>query len=121
MSGIIPRIETEISPGTIIPKPGTEREYCVKGWGRRRGERALIYLIPNLNTPGSPYQKGITVSEWEKAFERLRSTGEFRCSWFNAAMGGCRTEGGSNYLTFGGIFALLGLVARQERGVCRRL
>ena len=51
MSGIISRIEAEITPGTIIPKPETDREYCVKGWGGRRGERALVYWVPNFKKP----------------------------------------------------------------------
>ena len=120
MSGIVSRIETEIIPGTIIPKPGTDREYRVKGWGRRRGERALMYWIPNLNNPARPYQKGVTVSEWEQAFEHLMSAEEFRRSWFDTAMVGCSTEGGCNFTTIGGIFMLLGLAACHETGVYRK-
>ena len=64
--------------------------------------------------------KGIAVSEWQQAFERQTSTGEFRRSWFDAAMAGCSTEGGCNYTTIGGIFMLFGLAGRHETGVYRK-
>ena len=37
MCDIIDRLEDEIVPGSVIPKPETDRAYLVKGWGTRRG------------------------------------------------------------------------------------
>jgi hypothetical protein len=64
---IIQKIKT-IKPGTIIPKPEAKKDFIVKGWGTRRGEPALIYLIPNHNYPDKPFQKGITISEFIEAY-----------------------------------------------------
>ena len=80
MSGIISRIEAAIEPGTVIPKPLTDTEHRVTGWGIRRGERALVYSIPNHRNPARPHAKGVTVSDWEQAYEHLMSTGKFEYS-----------------------------------------
>jgi hypothetical protein len=44
---ILAEIERKIIAGTIIPKPQGRADFIVKGWGVRRGDRALIYTIPN--------------------------------------------------------------------------
>ena len=54
---IIGRIEYEILPWRVIPKPQTYGEHRVMGWGVRRCERALIHTIPNRRTPSRPYAK----------------------------------------------------------------
>ena len=84
---------THIKIGTIIPKPKSEEPFIIKGWGIRRGEKALIYFIPNHNNASRPYEKGITLSEWEKAFNRLLTKGEFSRDWFNKEMASCKDEG----------------------------
>ena len=121
MTGIIERLEAEIAPGTRIPKPKTDETYRVKGWGMRRGERALIYFIPNRRDASKPYQKGVTVSEWRLACERLDTTGELRSSWFTSALPRRSTEDPCNFTTMGGVFVLLGLAARAGRGLYRRV
>ena len=121
MSGIIDRLETEIAPGTCIPKPETDEPYRVKGWGIRRGERALIYLVPNRIDASKPYPKGVTVSEWNRAYERLETTGELRRSWFKSALPGCDREGPCNFTTVCGVFVLLGLAVREGRGTYRKV
>ena len=78
MPGIIGKIENWASAGPAIPKPETDCVYRVKGWGTRRGERALIYFIPNHANPRHPHEKGVTESEWEQAYDRLVSEGELR-------------------------------------------
>lgn len=119
MQDILKRIEASVEPGTIIPKPAATGEFVVKGWGTRRGERALIYTIPNHKNPARPYAKGITVPEWQLAYEQLLKTGEFSRAWFNEAMPACAKEGGCNFTTIGGIFQFLG-VAEYQRGTYRR-
>ncbi len=94
----------QVAPGTIIPKPQARGDFLVKGWGMRRGQRALIYTIPNHNNPAKPHQKGITILEWQQAFEQLMTTGELSHSWFKASMPGCYKEGSCNFTTIGGIF-----------------
>ena len=121
MTGIIKRLEAEIAPGTRIPKPVADEPYRVKGWGMRRGERALIYFIPNRRDASKPHQKGVTVSEWKLACERLQTMGELRRSWFASALPGCSQEGSCNFTTIGGVFVLLGLAARAERGSYRKV
>ena len=106
-----------ILPKTSIPKPKARGDFLVKGWGKRRGENALIYTIPNHNTPSKPYEKGITVSEWEQAYVHISSGADFTRVWFNQNMPHCATEGGCNFTTIGGVFVLLNLAVYKEQGV----
>lgn len=48
---IIEQIKEFVYKRTVIPKPDAKADFIVKGWGRRRGENALIYFIPNHNKP----------------------------------------------------------------------
>ena len=119
MTKVLADIERQIIPGTVIPKPQARGDFIAKGWGVRRGKRALIYTIPNHKTPAKPYQKGITESEWVQAFEHLTDAGDFSRSWFERSMPACAKEGGCNFTTIGGVFELLGYAA-YDRGVYRR-
>lgn len=121
MCEIIDRLEAEIPAGCLIPKPETDAEYRVKGWGTRRGERALVYFIPNHRDESKPHQKGVTLSEWKRAYERLESTGELRRSWFMEALPACHKEGPCNFTTIGGVFVKLGLAVRSGRGTYRKV
>jgi hypothetical protein len=119
MVGIMQLIDSSIKPKDVIPKPQAKGNFIVKGWGIRRGERALIYTIPNRKDQEKPYQKGITISEWALAYDRLRSSGDFSREWFNQFMPQCAKEGGCNFTTIGGVFELLGL-AHYSRGIYAR-
>jgi hypothetical protein len=119
VAGILAEIESKIIPGTVIPKPQTRVEYNVKGWGLRRGERALIYTIPNHKTPTKPHEKGITVSEWVKAFKHLIDAGDLSRFWFNKSMRECAKEGACNFTTIGGVLELLGYAAPNDHGIYR--
>ena len=121
MSEIISSIEAEILPGAVIPKPLTDAEHRVTGWGIRRGERALIYSIPNHKNPSRPHAKGVTVSDWEQAYGQLMSTGKLEYSWFMSAMPECFKIGACNFTTIGGIFVLLRIAERSARGIYRKL
>src|SRR5690349_13675052 len=120
MPSILPRLKN-LSSGTEIPKPGANIPFTVKGWGRRNGQTALVYNIPNQSDPRKPYQKGITADEWEQAYVQLLKTGEFTREWFDANMPRCSKEGSCNFTTIGGIFGLLGEAVYDSRGVYRRL
>ncbi len=111
---IIDRIRREIPPGTVIPKPEAAGEYIVKSWGRRRGEDALIYFIPNRSHPEKPYEKGITTSEFRQAFQEIQETGKISRQWFNHRMQACAFEGSCNFTTIGGIFELLGIAVHER-------
>ena len=100
----------------MIPKPQARSEFKVKGWGTRRGQRALIYTIPNHSNPAFPHEKGVTCAEWEQAYARLLSTGEFTKPWFDNSMPACGKEGSCNFTTIGGIFELLGHASYADRG-----
>ncbi len=116
LMNILESIEQVATPSTVIPKPKARKDFTVKGWGQRRGERALIYNIPNHNNP-YPYRKGITESEWKMAHKQLSETGEFTREWFRSAMTDCNKEGGCNFTTIGGIFELLGIATYPGHGV----
>lgn len=120
MDSILPRLQ-QIPPGTVIPKPEATGDFTVNAWGKRNSEAALIYNIPNHSDSRKPHQKGVTVAEWEQAYDQLRTTGEFTREWFNAHMHRCSKEGTCNFTTIGGIFSLLGLAAYDHRGVYRKL
>ena len=113
-------IRRMVPPGTIIPKPDAKADFKVKGWGRRRGENALIYFVPNHKNPRDPYERGITESEWEQAYQQIKRNGKFSRTWFEQNMEACNKEGGCNFTTIGGIFKLLGL-AYYERSVYKMI
>ena len=117
---IVERIKKEVTPGAKIPKPNAKGQFLVKGWGRRRDEDALIYLIPNHNEPSRPYQKGITSSEFEAAYDQLIKSGELTRTWFDQQLHACMKEGGCNFTTVGGVFQLLGEADYVDRGVYGR-
>ena len=116
---IIEAIQATVHAGTVIPKPAAKAAFKVKGWGRRRGEDSLIYYVPNHSVPTAPYEKGVTKSEWTKAFERLKYAGEFTSAWFEINMRPCANEGHCNFTTIGGIFQLLGIAVYSGPGVYR--
>ena len=98
-----------------IPKPEAKEPFRIKGMGTRRGEEALIYTIPS-HTREKPYEKGITVPEFNEAFHELQETGSLTRSWFNASLPACAKEGSCNFTTIGGVFQMLGLASYTERG-----
>ena len=120
MHDILDRIEKKATTGTVIPKPEAHGNFVVKGWGKRRGQRAFIYTIPNHRDPEHPYEKGINKSEWIKAFDQLMKAGQFSSQWFKSNMADCNKEGYCNFTTIGGIFELLGDAKYYKRGVYKR-
>lgn len=111
------RIRQQVLPGTVIPKPEAKADFVVKGWGRRRGEPALVYTVPNHRNPSRPYEKGIAISEFESAYAQLRTSGRFTRQWFNVHLPECAKEGGCNYTSIGGIFQLLTEAQYASRGL----
>jgi len=114
---IIEAIRQHVLPDTEIPKPDAQGRFLVKGWGRRRDESALIYKIPNHNNPSKPYEKGITVSDFESSYRQLKTSGELTRQWFNEHVPDCAYEGTCNFTTVGGIFELLGYAEYLGNGV----
>lgn len=114
---IIKTIQQCISVGTVIPKPAARADFVVTGWGTRRGERALIYLIPNHKNPKKPYEKGVTESEFARTDEHLVSEGLLTQAWFQETFPACAREGSCNFTTIGGIFELLGKAKYAEPGL----
>jgi hypothetical protein len=110
------RIRLSIQPNTIVPKPKAAANFTIKGWGKRRGQEALIYFIPNHNDPAKPYQKGITSAEFTAAFNELLKSDELTRHWFNSQLTACAKEGGCNFTTIGGIFQLLGIATYAGNG-----
>jgi hypothetical protein len=108
-----------IPSGTIIPKPAAREDFVVKGWGKRRGDSALVYFIPNHKHPEKPHQKGVNLTEWKLAFDRLVAEGEFSREWFDGTLPECAFEGGCNFTTIGGLMCLLNVARYAERGVYR--
>ncbi|WP_057462792.1 hypothetical protein [Pseudovibrio sp. POLY-S9] len=106
-----------IPAGSLIPKPNAQAPFTVKGWGKRRGERALIYNIPNHQNPHRPHSKGITISEWEVVATYLFEHRQLSRRWFNETLPACAKEGGCNFTTIGGVFEMLGLAEYQGNGL----
>jgi hypothetical protein len=106
---------------TVIPKPEARSNFTVKGWGKRRGEPALIYNIPNNKNPKRHNEKGITESEWRRAYIQLMKTGYFTTKWFKENLSDCAEEGSCNFTTIGGIFEELGLAEYSCRGRYKKI
>ncbi|MDE5899659.1 MAG: hypothetical protein K2H09_10435 [Treponemataceae bacterium] len=102
--------------GTIIPKPESENDFTIKGLGMRRGEEALIYRIPTNDPDKYPrgHEKGVTFTEFYKAYTVLQETSSFTRDWFDKELPKCAKEGGCNFTTIGGIFELLGIAQYSE-------
>ena len=113
---IVEILEKKIRSGMLIPKPFSELQYKIKGYGMRRGEKAVIYTIPGRKNLNNTHEKGINFSEFEKAFEHLNSSGELSSNWFKLNLSECKKEGGCNFTTIGGIFELLGLANSKKIG-----
>ena len=107
--------------GTVIPKPRPRGKYIIKGLGKRRGETALIYTIPNHKNPQKPYEKGVTDSELEQSYARLTASGTLTRQWFVKTLPECNAEGSCNFTTIGGLFVLLGKAAYEGAGTYRRV
>lgn len=112
---IFDAIENVVDPGMRIPKV-RDREIFVKGIGIRRGYEAVIYYIANKNNPYKPYEKGINRLEFEKAYKHLLVEGRITRRWFEEKLTQCSYESGCNYSTMGGIFELIGVASRGEKG-----
>jgi hypothetical protein len=120
MDSILPLLK-RLLPGTVIPKPESQAVFTIKGWGKRIDEDALICFIPNHSDPRRPHKKGITAGEWEQAYRRLLTNGEFTRKWFNFHMPRCSIEGACNFTIIGGIFSLFGVASYDGRGVYRKI
>jgi hypothetical protein len=107
---IFQQIRNKVKPGTRLPRTN----YAVKGLGKRRGEAALIYCIPNKIAPGKHYEKGVTESEFERAYAQLVGAGDFSRTWFNENLSSA-TDSPCSFMVIGKIFLLLG-IADYERG-----
>ncbi|WP_338845376.1 hypothetical protein V8J88_16815 [Massilia sp. W12] len=112
---IVERIRQDIPLGVVIPKPEAKSDFKVKAWGKRRGEKALVYWIPNHKNPGQPYAKGVTESEFRQAFAELSGSGVLTREWVNEHLPACAKEGGCNFTTIGGVFVLLGLAKYAKK------
>jgi hypothetical protein len=104
------QIKNALGPGTKIPRTN----YVVKGFGERRGQAALVYLIPNSHAPSKPSEKGVNESEWQQAHDQLMQSGYFSRKWFNAAMSECAKGQPCNFSVIGSIFVWLGIADYEE-------
>lgn len=104
--------------GTIIPKPQAEKNFTIKGIGKRRNEEALIYIIPTNNPEKYPkgHEKGITFNEFYSSYAILQETSKFERAWIETNLPECIKEGSCNFTTIGGIFELLGIAQYNNLG-----
>lgn len=91
----------------------------IKGEGESRGEKALVYCIPNNKNPKKPTTKRVTKSEFIKAYKQLCENGEFTKPWFNNNIT-CKKDGGCNFIMMGNIFLEIGEATFYKRGVFSR-
>ena len=111
-----------LSAGTVIPKPESENDFTIKGLGMRRSEEALVYRIPTNDLEKYPHghEKGVTFTEFYKAYTVLQETSNFTKAWFNEKLPECAKEGDCNFTTIGGIFELLGIASYSAPGTYTR-
>ena len=83
--------------------------------GERRDRQALLYRIPN-NKFGSPYIKGVNISEFYSAFIQFTDHGDLTARWFRNNLQQSFNEGGCNFKFLGGCFKIAGILERYERG-----
>ena len=102
--------------GRVIPKPEAKALSHIKGLGIRRGQEALIYTIPSHSKKSKHYVKGITLSEFNKAYSELLKSGSITKKWFNSKLPECAKEGSCNFTSIGGVFEILDLAKYAERG-----
>jgi hypothetical protein len=107
---IFDQIKSTLKPGATIP--GTN--YLFKGYGRRRGEDAFVYCIPNSRAPKKPAEKGITESEWQRAYDQFMQAGEFTRKWFEKHLPECAKGQPCNFIVIGKVFVLLGIADYEE-------
>jgi len=101
---IINQIKNNIKEGDVIHKSKTNKKFIVRGWGKSRGENALFYLIPNSKNSNKPYPKGITESDFEKAYQQIIKNGIFSRKWFNQNMMESKKVSPCNFIIIGSIF-----------------
>jgi hypothetical protein len=114
--GIFSETVRTFPPGAKLP--GTE--YTVKGLGKRQGEKAIVYYVPNSKHPNKPDEKGFTSSELCHAYSQLLSAKGFARAWFNSEVERGKFSSGApcNFLAIGAVFVGRGLATRQ-RGLFR--
>lgn len=105
---LLEELLTLVEKKARIPKPVSDNPFTIKGTGKRRGELAVIYYIPNHDNPNKPHQKGITVSEFLALLNEAQMKGEVTREWFNNNLPACAKEGGCNFTSACGILELLG-------------
>jgi len=96
--------------------PGTG--YRIKGLSKRRGEDAIVYLVPNREDPTKPSPKGFAASELRCAYRQLSNNGEFTRTWFDSEMKECAKGAPCNFLAIGAVFVGLEL-AEKKHGLFR--
>ena len=117
---IIELIEKYIKEEMIIPRPYAKLDFKVKGFGIRRGKRALIYFVPNSKNLKKPNEKGISLIEFQKAYNQLNKYNELTFKWFEQNLPECNKEGSCNFTTIGGIFKLLNLAVYKGKGIYKK-
>jgi len=65
VESILQRLRS-LPPGTVIPKPSAKSSFTIKGWGKRAGQPALVYFVPNHSIPARPFQKELQARNGNK-------------------------------------------------------
>lgn len=113
---IIEKIKREIKPGDKIPLP-SGKNYEVIGWSERTEEDTLMYLIRKHENTKKQSRKGITASEFRKAYQKLNEDGSFDRKWYKRCFPKLNYDRPCNFSAIGGIFRLLGIAYYQELGI----
>ena len=113
---VIERIKAKCPPGTVIPKPQSADKYVIKGWGKSRGEDAIVYQLPMKPYSKKASTKRIPVSAFMRTFDKLTNNGEISRTWFRKEFPDLDKDGSCNFTTIGGIFILLGEAVYMGEG-----
>jgi hypothetical protein len=88
-------------------------DYTIKGLGKSRGEKALVYFVPS-RAGASDSQKRVRKSEWELVHQELNKTGRFTRRWFEMNLPDAAKDGTCSFRFIGEVFVLLGLTMRVD-------
>lgn len=93
----------------------------VVGWGRSRGEDALVYRLPPKPNTKKASTKRIPSSVFDAAEKEFQRTGQITRPWFQKNFPAVDADGDCNFTTLGGVFELLGQAVYASPGVYKKV
>ena len=118
---MLSKIKQTVLPGVAIPKPVSKEVYLVVGWGRSRGEEALVYELPPKPNTKKASRKRLPASVFDAADKEFQQNGQITRTWFQTNFPAVDADGDCNFTTLGGVFELLGRAVYAVPGIYKKL